>query len=48
MIVIIVCGNLPGTLPNFRGYGAGNPREIVSRRAGSLLKFNPLKLKGLH
>ena len=40
--------NSPGTLGIFVGYGVGNPREIISRRADSLLKFNPLKLKGLY
>ncbi|MGY3171615.1 hypothetical protein ACVWYU_000989 [Pseudomonas sp. TE12234] len=38
----------PGTLGLFGGYGVGNPRESVSGRVASLLKFNPLKLKGLH
>ncbi|KIR18978.1 hypothetical protein PFLU4_05570 [Pseudomonas fluorescens] len=38
----------PGTLPFFLGYGVANPRESVSGRVASLLKFNPLKLKGLH
>lgn len=36
----------PGTLGVFVGYGVGNPRDFVSGRAASLLKFNPLKLKG--
>ena len=35
-----------GTLANIAGYGTGNPRESVSGRVVSLLKFNPLKLKG--
>lgn len=38
----------PGTLGTFRGHGIANPRESVSGRVVSLLKFNPLKLKGLH
>ncbi|SEB83486.1 hypothetical protein SAMN04490187_2150 [Pseudomonas jessenii] len=38
----------PGTLGVFDGYGVANPRESVSGRVASLLKFNPLKLKGLH
>jgi len=36
----------PGTLGRSRGHGVGNPRDFVSGRAASLLKFNPLKLKG--
>ncbi|MBK5299745.1 MULTISPECIES: hypothetical protein [Gammaproteobacteria] len=35
-----------GTLGDVEGYGVGNPRESVSGRVASLLKFNPLKLKG--
>ena len=37
MIVIIVCENLPGTLPNSRGYGAGNPRESESGWSSNLV-----------
>ena len=37
-----------GTLRVFEGHGVGNPRESVSGRVASLLKFNPLKLKGFH
>lgn len=36
----------PGTLGASRGHGVGNPRDFVSGRVASLLKFNPLKLKG--
>lgn len=35
----------PGTLPEWPGYGTGNPRFFVSGRTCSLLKFNQLKLK---
>lgn len=38
---------MAGPLGYFEGYGVVNPRESVSGRAASLLKFNPLKLKGL-
>ncbi|SOB49523.1 conserved hypothetical protein [Pseudomonas lundensis] len=35
-----------GTLALIAKYGAGNPREFFSVRLPSLLKFQPLKLKG--
>lgn len=36
----------PGTLGLSEGHGAGNPRDFFSVRLPSLLKFQPLKLKG--
>lgn len=40
--------DMPGTLAVVAMHGVGNPRESVSGRVASLLKFNPLKLKGFH
>ena len=36
-----------GTLALIARYGAGNPRDFVSSRTPSLLKFQSLKLKGI-